>query len=82
MTATITVRLIELEPSAGAYDGSKVDANAGGYVEVNQTYSEITVTDTIRMDADDPISGFKKRMLQYIFGTPNPTAYIVGKERR
>lgn len=82
MTVTVTIRLIELEHSAGAYDGNKVDANAGGYVEVNQTYSEITIADGVTLTAADPTSAFKKRMLQFIFGEPNPTAYVVGKEIR
>lgn len=84
MPVTVTTRLIELEPSAGSYDGSRVELSSGaaGYVEVNQTYSEITVTDGVTLTTADPTSAFKKRMLQFIFGEPNPTAYVVGKEIR
>lgn len=84
MPVTVTIRLIELEPSAGAYDGSRVELSSGaaGYVEVNQTYSEITVADGITLTTADPTGDFKKRLLQYVFGEPNPTAYVVGKEIR
>jgi hypothetical protein len=83
MPVTVTIRLIELEPSAGAYDGSKIESSgSGGYVEVNQTYSEVTITDGITLTAVDPTGDYKKRLLQFIFGVPAPTAQILGKEIR
>jgi hypothetical protein len=83
MPVTVTIRLIELEPSAGTYDSSRVElSGSGGYVEVNQTYSEVTITDGITLTAAAPTGDYKKRLLQFIFGVPAPTATILGKEIR
>ena len=84
MTATVTVRLIELEPSNPAsYDGTRIElSGGGGYVEVNQTYSEVTISETIDLSNTDPISNFVKRMLFYVFGDPSPATNILGKDRR
>ena len=82
MPVTVTIRLIELEPSAGSYDGTKVELSSGaaGYVEVNQTYTEVTVADGISLSKDVE-DRFIKRMIQYVLGIPNPTAYIKGKDQ-
>jgi hypothetical protein len=83
MPVTVTTRLIELEPSAGSYDGSRIElAAGGGYVEVNQTYSEITIADGVTLTTADPTSAFKKRLMYFIYGDPTPGAYVVGKEVR
>lgn len=78
MATVVTIRLVELEPSAGDYDGSKIDANAGGYVETNQTYTTVSITNSIELDNSGFTKNFIKRILAYIFGIPRPTAEVEG----
>ena len=83
MTATVTIQLVELETSyPTSYDGHQVDLSAGGgYVEVNLTYTEVDISETTDISSDDPTSAFKKRMVQYVMGIPNPTGYLTGKDQ-